>query len=79
MHFLDKLLGGVFGFVLGAFIILMILTLLQLMLKLAFMEPVQNFLDKSYIVKFLMDKNFLYTLVTKYVYIDKVKGLFTKK
>ncbi len=79
MHFLDSLLGGVFGFVLGAFIILMILTLLQLMLKLAFMEPVQNFLDKSYVVKFLMDKNFLYTLVTKYVSIDKVKGLFTNK
>lgn len=80
VHFVDKLLGGVFGFLLGALIVLIILAILQTMINgLAFMSPVKNFLEKSYIVKFIMDRNFLYNFFANNFSVDKLKGLFGGK
>ncbi|HHX49515.1 MAG TPA: CvpA family protein [Clostridiales bacterium] len=77
MNFVDKLLGGIFGFALAALVILAILALLQVMINnFAFMEAVDNFLQGSYVTKFLMEKNFAYDFFAKNVSIDKVKGFF---
>lgn len=64
-HFFDKLLGAVFGLAMGAVIVIVIITLVQLFQNVAFMEPVITAIDRSYLTKLAMDNNFVYTLIAQ--------------
>lgn len=64
-HFFDKLLGAVFGLAMGAVIVIVIITLVQLFQNVAFMEPVITAIDRSYLTKLAMDNNFVYTLIVQ--------------
>lgn len=78
VHFVDKTLGGVFGLVLGALVVLVVLSIIQAMSSLPFMSSVNAFLEKTTITKFIMNNNFLYTFFTKYVNLEKLQSLFKK-
>lgn len=63
VHFLDRLSGAVLGLVFGAVIVLVLITLVQVTQNLSFMAPVMEAASRSYLVKFIMENNFLYALV----------------
>ncbi len=67
VHFLDKLLGGIMGLLLGVVFILIILMVVQLMSGFTFMEPVNEILAKTTLTKFFMDNNIIYKFV-----VDKI-------
>lgn len=71
-HFIDKMLGGIFGLAMGALLVLILLTILQLLSPLSFMEPVNDFLDKSVVTKFLMDNNILYRFVSEKIDLESI-------
>lgn len=59
-HFVNSLLGAVFGLACGAVLLLVCITVLQLMQTLPFMEDVNNYLAGTKIVSFVMEKNVVY-------------------
>ncbi len=71
-HFLDKMLGGIFGLVMGVLVVLIILTILQVLSPLSFMEPVNNFLEETVVTKFVMDNNFLYRFLADSINIESL-------
>lgn len=71
-HFIDRMLGGIFGLAMGALLVLILLTILQLLSPLSFMEPVNDFLDKSVVTKFLMDNNILYRFVSEKIDLESI-------
>ena len=71
-HFIDKMLGGIFGLAMGALLVLILLTILQLLSPLSFMEPVNDFLDKSVVTKFLIDNNILYRFVSEKIDLESI-------
>lgn len=71
-HFIDKMLGGIFGLAMGALLVLILLTIVQLLSPLSFMEPVNDFLDKSVVTKFLMDNNILYRFVSEKIDLESI-------
>ena len=71
-HFIDKMLGGIFGLAMGALLVLILLPILQLLSPLSFMEPVNDFLDKSVVTKFLMDNNILYRFVSEKIDLESI-------
>lgn len=77
VHFVDKLLGGVFGFALAVLIILIIMAILQAMHDLSFMDKVNEYIEGTAIVKFIRDNNFLYDLFAKNVNMDKISQFFS--
>ncbi len=74
VHFVDKMLGGVFGLVAGALFVLIALTLVQLLSQLSFMEPVNAFISKTVVTQFLMEQNFLYELLVNTVNLGEIMG-----
>lgn len=74
VHFIDKLVGGILGIALGALVILCLITVLQLMQNLSFMEPVNTAISNSYITKFVAENNFLYNLIVEKINISAIKG-----
>lgn len=74
-HYFDKMLGGLFGLGIGAFVVLVLFTILQFMSGLAFMNPVNAFLEDSVVCKFIMDNNFMYTFISSRF---DVSSLFNK-
>lgn len=71
-HFIDKMLGGIFGLAMGALLVLILLTIVQIISPLSFMEPVNDFLDKSVVTKFLMDNNILYRFVSEKIDLESI-------
>lgn len=74
VYFLDKFLGGVFGLVTGAFAILCILAVFQFMANLDFMSSVNTALENTYIAKFAMDYNFIYTFLSSNINFSNLLG-----
>ncbi len=74
VHFVDKMLGGVFGLVAGALFVLIALTIVQLLSQLSFMEPVNVFISKTIVTQFLMEQNFLYELLVNTVNLGEIMG-----
>ncbi len=74
VHFVDKMLGGVFGLVAGALFVLIALTIVQLLSQLSFMEPVNAFISKTIVTQFLMEQNFLYELLVNTVNLGEIMG-----
>lgn len=66
-YFLDKTLGGILGLALGAVVVILIVTILQLLGGLSFMDPVNEQLQNTTITKMIMDNNFVYDFVSKYI------------
>lgn len=66
-YFLDKTLGGILGLALGAVVVILIVTILQLLGRLSFMDPVNEQLQNTTITKMIMDNNFVYDFVSKYI------------
>lgn len=62
MHLLDKVSGLLAGAGLGFLLILVITTILQLLQKYTFMDPVNIILEKTYITKFIADQELLFKL-----------------
>ncbi len=78
VHFIDKMLGGVFGLAAGALFVLVLLTVVQLMSQLAFMETINEFISKTVVTKFLMENNFLYEFLTSSVNLGELMGSIGK-
>lgn len=74
VHFLDKLLGGIFGLVLGLLFIFIVLAVIKLMGNLDFMEPVMGYIENTVLTKFLMDNNIVYTLLIDNLHLDTLFG-----
>ena len=72
-YFIDKMLGGILGLALGAVIILVILTILQLLGEMSFMTSVNELLASTTVTRIIMDNNFLYDLLVKYVDLSFLK------
>jgi uncharacterized membrane protein required for colicin V production len=72
IHFLDKFTGAILGIVFGAVIVLVLITLVQIMQNLSFMSPVMEAVSRSYLVKFVMDNNFLYALLMNQLNFDEL-------
>ncbi len=72
-YFIDKMLGGIIGLALGAVIVLVILTILQLMGDMSFMASVNEALNSTTITKLIMENNFLYDLLQEYVDLSALK------
>ena len=66
-YFLDKTLGGILGLALGAVVVILVITILQLLGSLSFMEPVNEQLQNTTVTKMIMDNNFVYDFVSKYI------------
>ena len=66
-YFLDKTLGGILGLALGAVVILLVVTVLQILGGFSFMEPVNTELQNSTITKMIMDNNIVYDFISKYI------------
>lgn len=79
MHFLNKTLGGIAGFLLGSLTILILLTIVQLLAPLEFMAPVNEILEKTAVTKFLMENNFLLNFVQSNVTLSKIADIIPKK
>ncbi len=78
IHFLDKMLGGVFGLAVGAVFVLVLLTVVQLLSQLAFMETINEFISGTVVTKFLMENNFLYDFLTNSVNLGELMGSIGK-
>ena len=78
VHFVDKMLGGIFGLAMGALFVLILLTLVQLLSQLAFMEVINEFMDKTIVTKFLMENNFLYDFLLNSVNLGELMGSLGK-
>lgn len=74
-HFLDKFLGLVFGLALGAVVLIALITVVQIIQNVSFMEPVMTAIDRSYLTKFIMENNFVYTLLVQKA---NLQGMLTK-
>ncbi|MGI6594525.1 MAG: CvpA family protein [Christensenellales bacterium] len=73
----DKVLGGIVGFIAGTLLILVVLALLQLMTdNLSFMNEVKQTLESTSIANFVMQNNFIYKLFESGFAFDKMKDLF---
>ncbi|MDD3946289.1 MAG: CvpA family protein [Clostridia bacterium] len=71
-HFLDKLLGFAFGLAMGAVIVVVVVTLVQIMQNMTFMEPVMTAIDRSYLTKFVMQNNFIYTYIVEKINLQNI-------
>lgn len=71
-HFVDKMLGGIFGLAMGVLVVLIILTILQILSPLSFMEPVNDFLENTVVTKFVMDNNFLYRFIAEKIDLESL-------
>lgn len=78
VHFIDKMLGGIFGLAAGAIFVLVLLTVVQLLSQLAFMQAINDFISETIVTKFLMENNFLYDFITKSVNIGELMGSIGK-
>ncbi|MBQ8178039.1 MAG: CvpA family protein [Clostridia bacterium] len=78
VHFIDKMLGGVFGLAAGALFVLVLLTVVQLLSQLAFMETINEFISQTVVTKFLMENNFLYDFLTSSVNLGELMGSIGK-
>lgn len=74
VHFVDKMLGGIFGLAMGALFVLILLTIVQLLSQLSFMAPVNEFISNTFVTKFLMENNFLYDFLIDSVNIGELMG-----
>jgi uncharacterized membrane protein required for colicin V production len=79
MHFLNKTLGGIVGFLLGATVVLIIVTIIQLLAPMEFMAPVNTYLEQTTVTSFLMDNNFLLKFVQTNVDISKITAIIPKR
>ena len=73
-HFLDKVLGGVFGLAVGALIVFVVLTILQILAPMEFMSVVNAELAKTTLVSFIMDNNFLYSFIAEKIDVSGLLG-----
>ena len=73
-HFLDKVLGGIFGLAVGALIIFVVLTIIQVLAPMEFMSVVNTELANTTLVKFIMDSNFLYTFIAEKIDVTGLLG-----
>lgn len=71
-HFFDRFVGMIFGLALGAVVGLVLVTIVQLMQNMSFMEPVMTAVQRSYITKFVMDNNFAYTFIVQKVNLQSI-------
>ena len=71
-HFVDKMLGGIFGLAMGVLVVLIILTVIQVLSPLSVMEPVNNFLEDTVVTKFVMDNNFLYQFIAESINLESL-------
>lgn len=78
VHFFDKMLGGIFGLAMGALFVLILLTLVQLLSQLAFMESINEFISQTMVTKFLMENNFLYDFLVNSVNLGELMGSLGK-
>lgn len=78
VHFIDKMLGGIFGLAAGTLFILVLLTLVQLISGLAFMKPVNDYIANTVVTKFLMENNFLYDFLIAKVNLGELMGKLGK-
>ncbi|MBO7156136.1 MAG: CvpA family protein [Clostridia bacterium] len=74
VHFVDKMLGGVFGLAAGVIFILILLTIVQVLSVLDFMAPVNEYLNNTFVTKFIMDNNFIYTFLMQSVNLGELMG-----
>ncbi len=74
VHFVDKMLGGVFGLVAGALFVLILLTIVQLLSQLSFMATVNDFISNTVVTQFLMDNNFIYDFLVEKVNLGEIMG-----
>jgi len=72
VHFLDRFAGATLGLVLGVAVVLVLITLAQVLQDLSFMAPVMAAMSRSYLVKFVMDNNFLYGLIMNQLNLDEL-------
>lgn len=78
VHFVDKMLGGVFGLAMGALFVLILITLVQLLSQLAFMDAINEFISGTVVTKFLMENNFLYDFLINSVNLGELMGRLGK-
>lgn len=78
VHFLDKMLGGIFGLAAGALFVLVLLTVVQLLSQLAFMETINTLVSETVVTKFLMENNFLYDFLVSSVNLGELMGSIGK-
>lgn len=71
-HFLDKVLGGAMGAVMGVLVIFVAMTIIQFMQDLSFMGVVMDTIKESTLGKFVYGNNFIYNFITS---ID-IKNIF---
>ena len=74
VHFVDKMLGGVFGLAAGVVFVLILLTIVQVLGVLDFMAPVNEYLNSTIVTKFVMDNNIIYSFLMESVNIGELMG-----
>lgn len=67
VHFLDKVLGAVFGLAAGAVVLLVIVTVIQFISPFPFMDSVTPYLQETKLLSFIMDHNVAYQFLMKTV------------
>ena len=78
VHFVDKMLGGVFGLAMGALFVLVLVTVIQILSQLAFMDAISEFMSKTIVTKFLMENNFLYDFLINSINLGELMGSLGK-
>lgn len=78
IHFVDKMLGGVFGLAMGALFVLVLVTVIQILSQLAFMDAISEFMSKTIVTKFLMENNFLYDFLINSINLGELMGSLGK-
>ena len=63
VHFLDKVLGAVFGLAAGAVVLLIIITVIQFIMPFPFMDTVTPYLQETKLLSFIMDHNVVYNFL----------------
>lgn len=73
---LDRILGGVVGFVAAILIVLTVLALIQFMSSFPFMTRINEVLANTKITSLIMKNNFIYILFENGITFEKMKDLF---
>lgn len=72
VHFLDKLVGFVFGIAVGAVVVLCVVTVCQMLFPFSFFTEVKTVFEQSTIGSLIVENNFVYDYIVKYINLEKL-------